>query len=107
MQTTPSPSLASRLCLACAMCCDGTIYDVAVVREGEAERAASIGFTLTTGEDGRAAFKLPCHHLEGTACQRYQDWRPSTCGKFRCATQVQALMATSQKATRSNGSQMR
>ncbi|MFM6828923.1 MAG: hypothetical protein ACKOVA_01095 [Novosphingobium sp.] len=85
------PSLASRLCLACAMCCDGTIFDVAVMREGDAEAAKACGFQTTVADDGREAFKLPCHHLSGTACTRYDLWRPSTCGKFQCTTQKRAL----------------
>ena len=93
--TRPDPqTLASKLCLACAMCCDGSIYKVAIAKDDETDRAASHGFRLTIASDGRQAFELPCHYLEGTACARYQEWRPSTCGKFRCSTQIQALEGT-------------
>lgn len=90
-EPTEDLSLASRLCLACAMCCDGTIFDVAIMREGDAAPALACGFQLTVADDGREAFRLPCHYLEGTACTRYDQWRPSTCGKFQCQTQVRAL----------------
>jgi uncharacterized protein len=92
------------------MCCDGTIYDVAIMREGDRESAEACGFRTTTAADGREAFQLPCHYLSGTACTRYSHWRPSTCGKFMCSTQVRAnsgevseeealaLIATARKA---------
>ncbi len=73
------------------MCCDGTIFDEAIMREDDVQRATACGFTETVASDGRPAFKLPCHHLEGTACTRYDQWRPSTCGKFQCTTQAQAI----------------
>lgn len=82
--------LASRLCLACGLCCDGTVYPHAVAREDEVARAVEIGFTAITTEDGSPAYALPCHYLEGRACTRYLEWRPSVCGDYFCHVQARA-----------------
>lgn len=83
-------SLASRLCLACGLCCDGTVYPHAVAREDEVAQATELGFTAIRTEDGYSAFRLPCHYLEGRACTRYRDWRPSVCGDYFCRVQARA-----------------
>lgn len=31
---------------------------------------------------------LPCHCLNGTACSRYDDWRPSICSSYLCKLQT-------------------
>lgn len=82
--------LASRLCLACGLCCDGTVYPHAVAREDEVARATELGFTAIRTEDGSPAYALPCHYLKGRACTRYLDWRPSVCGDYFCRVQARA-----------------
>lgn len=84
------PSLASRLCLACGLCCDGTVYPHAIAREDEVARAVDLGFKAIKTEDGSPAYKLPCHYLEGRACTRYLEWRPSVCGDYFCRVQARA-----------------
>lgn len=88
---TPSEiPLASRLCLACGLCCDGTVYPHAVAREDEVERAVDLGFTAIRTDDGSPAYSLPCHYLKDRACTRYLDWRPSVCGDYFCRVQARA-----------------
>jgi uncharacterized protein len=84
------PSLASRLCLACGMCCDGTVYNVARLEQAEVARAAAEGFRTCNSEFGHDAFNLPCHYLSGTACTIYQAWRPGVCSSYFCAVQDKA-----------------
>lgn len=83
-------SLASKLCLACGLCCDSTVYPHAVAREDELAQAMALGFTTIRTENGYSAFELPCHYLEGRACTRYRDWRPSVCGDYFCRVQARA-----------------
>lgn len=86
----PEIPLASRLCLACGLCCDGTVYPHAVAREDEVPRAVGLGFTAIRAEDGSPAYALPCHYLEGRACTRYREWRPSVCSDYFCRVQARA-----------------
>ncbi|MBB4612567.1 hypothetical protein [Novosphingobium taihuense] len=40
--------------------------------------------------DDLPAFSLACQYLDGAACTRYQDWRPSVCGDYFCHVQKRA-----------------
>ncbi|ABD26748.1 hypothetical protein Saro_2311 [Novosphingobium aromaticivorans DSM 12444] len=80
-------SLASRLCLACGLCCDGTVYEQAAVRPEDIAPANACGFRLFKTEQDRQVFLFPCHYLEDSACTRYDQWRPSVCGSFFCLMQ--------------------
>lgn len=87
METSGEISLASRLCLACGMCCDGTVHDFAFLQEDDVAPASACGFQTYYRSDGTPAMALPCHYLEGNACQRYDEWRPSICGDYMCRLQ--------------------
>jgi hypothetical protein len=87
MATSGEIPLASRLCLACGMCCDGTVHDFAFLQEEDMAPASACGFKTYRREDGTPAMSLPCHYLDGTACQRYGEWRPSICGDYLCRLQ--------------------
>ncbi|MDE2597496.1 MAG: hypothetical protein KGL44_11520 [Sphingomonadales bacterium] len=77
--------LVSTLCVDCGLCCNGTLFDVANIREDERDFAASLGLKVTTGSDGTGAgFALPCPHLCGAACTIYDQPRPSVCSAFFC-----------------------
>jgi uncharacterized protein len=82
--------LASRLCLACGLCCDGTIYATARIQEDEIRQTADIGLETLRLPDERPGFSLPCHYLNGCACTRYDAWRPSVCAKYFCQVQKRA-----------------
>ncbi|MFN3457424.1 MAG: hypothetical protein ACK4Z8_07600 [Novosphingobium sp.] len=86
------PSLASRLCLSCSLCCDGTLHGYAVIKDAEVEETAALGLDTFTTAAGQSAFAFPCHYLEGKACTRYDSWRPSICGDYFC--RVQARVAS-------------
>lgn len=81
-------SPASRLCLACGMCCDGTLHGLARLLAEDVDAARAVGFPTFTTPDGRPAMPLPCHCLSGTACTRYDDWRPSICASYLCNLQT-------------------
>ena len=72
------------LCLACGMCCDGTLFIWAPLA-AEDEGGALEGFAV--GDEprkGGAHFDLPSSHLDGRRCTLYQAWRPRVCHTFRC-----------------------
>jgi uncharacterized protein len=73
----------SSICVSCGMCCDGTLFDKAVVH-GEEDRAVADGVGLTTYViNDKSFFKLPCHHFSA-CCTIYGTQRPHTCSAFFC-----------------------
>lgn len=82
-------SLASKLCLACGMCCDGTLYDHAKVHEGEIAQTEQAGFKVRQVDRQRAIFLFPCHNLDDKSCTAYDSWRPKVCSSFFCELQKQ------------------
>lgn len=79
--------LASRLCLACGMCCNGTVYDDARLETEEADAAAAAGFSTCMPSVAGGTFALPCHYLDGNACTIYDKWRPNVCSSYFCSLQ--------------------
>lgn len=82
--------LASRLCLACGMCCDGTVYNDARLDEREVADAAAADFRTCNPASTANAFELPCHYLDGKACTIYDKWRPKVCSTYFCDLQDRA-----------------
>lgn len=78
-----SPKDISELCVSCGMCCDGTLFPYAFVRD-EADRqiADDLGMITTEIKD-RLFFKQPCPHFSG-CCTVYDKTRPHTCSAFFC-----------------------
>ena len=74
---------SSDLCLACGLCCDGTLFsDVTLPKEGISSALASAGIRLV--EDGKA-FEQPCPAHVACTCSVYAG-RPPSCRTFRCKT---------------------
>ncbi len=73
---------ASTLCLACGMCCDGTLFSFVAVSTDEARvlRAASVE---VRDEAGRLRLPQRCGALKETTCQVYAQ-RPFVCRRFDC-----------------------
>ncbi len=72
----------SDFCIACGLCCDGTLFDHAVLHPDEIEGATASGFTLGDFA-GKPGFAQPCRQLCGTSCSIYMD-RPKVCRDYRC-----------------------
>ncbi|MCF0054620.1 YkgJ family cysteine cluster protein [Dyadobacter sp. CY356] len=72
----------SDLCVGCGMCCDGTLFNKAVVwSEDERKMADDLGlFTFEIKE--KLFFKLPCSQF--SSCCNIYEQRPSTCSVFFC-----------------------
>lgn len=78
---------AEKLCLACGLCCDGTLFDNVQLGAGEdAKKLKALGLPVAVTR-GRAAvpyFRQPCAALcTDRACRVYAD-RPGQCRAFEC-----------------------
>lgn len=80
-------SLASALCQACGLCCNGLIFSHAVLKPGESGPAAQLGLAVYlehNDEDGDyEAFHLPCPGHKEHLCSIYSQ-RPEACRHYQC-----------------------
>lgn len=65
------------------MCCDGTLFQRALLRPEEIEPAKKAGLKVIQ----ERGFEQPCPQLSGTSCNVY-DVRPSVCRSFICKLYV-------------------
>jgi len=72
-----------RLCKSCGMCCDGTLFQRALLKPEEVEPARRVGLKIFQDR----GFEQPCPQLRESACQVYED-RPSVCRSFLCKLYV-------------------
>jgi len=92
---TASESPSVTLCVACGLCCDGTLFGSTRVDPWERGGLQRRGFRVIVRADGEVGFTQPCVALErepragGDAklCRHY-DGRPQTCRLFRCRVLV-------------------
>ncbi len=72
------------ICVNCGLCCDGTLFTFAKIRENEIIDP-SFDFNVSDS-DGKKGFKLGCCYLKDKTCTIY-DRRPySICSRFKCKT---------------------
>ncbi len=72
----------SRLCAACGMCCDGTLFHSVVLQPEDSARAlAALGLRIK--RRGGAHFLQPCAAHRHASCAIY-DERPARCRAFNC-----------------------
>lgn len=80
----PRSSELEALCLACGLCCDGSLFGRVGLEPGEVAGARARGLVVLS--DGRA-FDQPCRALDeserGRACAAYGE-RPASCRRFVC-----------------------
>ena len=76
-------SIESQLCVRCGMCCDGTLFNRAIVDEGEEARMKASGLQIFD-QDGQSFFRLGCSHLSCSRCTIYET-RFNICRTFDCA----------------------
>ena len=80
---TPS----EQLCLACGLCCDGTLFDgVQLERGDDAKRLEALGLPVVTfkAKNPISRFAQPCAALcADRTCRLYAD-RPRQCRIFEC-----------------------
>ncbi|MBB5036855.1 YkgJ family cysteine cluster protein [Prosthecobacter dejongeii] len=74
---------ASRLCLACGMCCNGVLFHIVRLQQVDSvKRLESLGLKINRKKK-EPYFNQPCRFLEDCTCQIYND-RPSRCRLFEC-----------------------
>ena len=75
----------SELCLQCGMCCDGTLFPIATLKEGEQAFAESLGLVVESQPDGSVlGFQLRCPRFVDGGCSIYAHPRPHICGAYHC-----------------------
>ena len=76
-------SAAARLCAACGLCCNGTLFTIVQLQPGDSpKQLAALGLKLTRKKK-RHLFHQPCPMFRESQCAIYQD-RPERCRLFEC-----------------------
>ncbi len=74
---------ATRLCTACGMCCDGTMFQIVRMQPGDAPaELGRLGMKIRC-QDGAFHMEQPCAALVERRCQIYAR-RPTRCRLFNC-----------------------
>jgi hypothetical protein len=78
---------AEKLCLACGLCCDGTLFDNVRLGAGDDAKglkARGLPVAVTRGRTAITYFRQPCAALcADRTCRVYAD-RPGQCRAFEC-----------------------
>jgi uncharacterized protein len=76
-----------QLCRACGLCCDGTLFDLVKLEQGDDAgklKALGLPVSISRGKTPVARFPQPCSALcEDRTCQLYAE-RPWQCRTFEC-----------------------
>ena len=76
-------SAATRLCAACGMCCDGTMFQIVRMQPGEVPaQLGKLGLKIRC-RDGEYYMEQPCSALREKRCTVYEQ-RPVRCRLFNC-----------------------
>ncbi len=74
---------ATRLCAACGMCCDGTMFQIVRMQPGEVPaELGRLGLKIRC-RDGEYYMEQPCSALREKRCTVYEQ-RPVRCRLFNC-----------------------
>jgi uncharacterized protein len=74
----------SEICTSCGMCCDGTLFNKALLKnQADEVLAKNMGMETFIEDQKKRYFKLPCHHFNG-CCTVYDKDRPHVCGVYFC-----------------------
>ena len=77
-------NVEERLCLACGLCCDGTLFTRVRLRsEDSVDALRSAELHVMQDDAGHWIMQQPCSGYRQDACQTYHC-RPVRCGLFRC-----------------------
>lgn len=79
----PLSDAVSKLCQACALCCDGTLFTYVTVSAAEAEALRARDVALSARKDGSFRLIQRCRGLEGRGCSIYAE-RPAPCRAYAC-----------------------
>ena len=83
MNVEDTAAIASRLCAACGMCCDGTMFQIVRMQPGDsAAELGRLGLKIRC-RDGEFFMEQPCAALRENVCTIYEK-RPARCRLFHC-----------------------
>lgn len=83
MNAADFAAAATRLCTACGMCCDGTMFQVVKMQPGDcAADLARLGMRIRS-KGGEFHMEQPCAALKELRCTIYES-RPTRCRLFHC-----------------------
>ena len=85
---------SEQLCLACGLCCDGTLFDGVQLEEGDSVphlRSLGLPVTLSRARKPVARFPQPCAALCADCTCRLYAHRPRQCRSFECGVYKKAL----------------
>ncbi len=83
LNTESFAAAASRLCAACGMCCDGTMFQIVRMQPGEVPaELGKLGLKIRC-RDGEYFMEQPCSALRANGCTVYER-RPVRCRLFNC-----------------------
>jgi uncharacterized protein len=77
----------TRLCLACGLCCDGSIFRAVPLQPDEMDEARRHRVTIidkSQRRDAKDAMGQPCVLFRDGCCSTYGEWRPRACDAYRC-----------------------
>ncbi len=81
--TSDPVEVASRLCAACGMCCNGVMFfSMRLQPEDSARKLAALGLRAKSRSDGQH-IPQPCSAHDGRQCTIYSE-RPQRCRAFEC-----------------------
>lgn len=75
--------IATRLCAACGMCCNGILFQSVVLQEGDAPRQLNALGLKVKRRGGELSFMQPCPAHAECRCTVYES-RPARCRLFVC-----------------------
>lgn len=74
---------ASRLCVTCGMCCDGTLFHIVRMQPSDSVSALNVLGLKLKKKKGQSCIEQPCQMLKQQRCSIYAD-RPERCRLFEC-----------------------
>ena len=78
-----SAQQSTELCVACGVCCTGSLFSHVIVSEKEAAVLKNTVIKTHINKKGKIVFDQPCPALSGTSCSIYEK-RPGSCRAFLC-----------------------
>lgn len=91
MPTSELTEVASRLCLACGMCCNGVLFHIVRLQPTDSIRDLDALGMQINRKKHEPYFRQPCTFLSARTCTIY-DARPTRCRLFECQ-QIKDLRA--------------
>ncbi len=72
---------SENICIKCGFCCDGTMFNYAIITENE---PLETGYSFETSLNKQRSFRLPCKYLQDKVCSIYNQRPYTVCESFRC-----------------------